>query len=353
MKKIDNIFRAKKLIEEFIAALKLDLSSMTVLTEAASGNFIVTPLIAAAAGADRVYVVSRDSGFGTREEIREYLYESMAFFHIPDEKICWIDNKEDVAESVNVVTNLGFVRPLSEAFIEKLPYDAAIPLMFESWEFRDSDIDLSACRRHKIPVLGTRETHQGLQIFSYVGMSVLKLLLENGIEVFKSHILLVSSGEYLKAVRNTLTQNGAVVKAYNPYEKAESEESLEAFLKTCDAVVVAEQRHKDVLIGKQGRHINIQWLSGTGALVIHIAGLIDYELLEKNQIRKVPPAHVQYGYMTVTTEYVGIRPVIELHAAGLKVGQAMVEGLRQYRDVDQAKHYALRHSPAMEFEGQG
>ena len=88
--------------------------------------------------------------------------------------------------------------------------------------------------------------------------------------------------------------------------------------------------------------------------------LINYKA-NKASLRNVP--HIRYfdlsivfclsfkgdGYMTVTTEYAGIRPVIELHTAGLKVGQAMVEGLRKYGNAEQAKQYALTHSPAMAF----
>ena len=53
--------------------------------------------------------------------------------------------------------------------------------------------------------------------------------------------------------------------------------------------------------------------------------------------------------MTVTTDYVGIKPVIDLHTAGLKVGQAMVEGLRRRYSLEQVRKYTLENSPAMDF----
>lgn len=350
MKRIENFFRAEKLIYETIELLKLDLSSMTVLTEAASGNFIVTPLIAAMAGADKTYVVCQNSVYGTVEEIQAYLYELMQFFDIPYERICYIEEKKSVAERVNIVTNLGFVRPITSEFIQRLPYDAAIPLMFETWEFRDSDINMNTCKVNNIPVLGTKETDSRLKIFNYVGVSVLKLLLENGIEVFKSHILLISSGEYLDSVKKVLENNGAVIKVYNPYNKYDSLDGFKDLLEHCDAVVVAEQKHKEMLLGDESGHIQISWLLKSKPIVIHIAGLVDDNLLEENQIKKQPAKRISYGYMTVTTEYAGIRPVIELHAAGLKVGQALVEGMRKYRDVGKAKTYALKYSPAMDFK---
>lgn len=349
VKKTENFSRMKKLIFETVDLLKIDLSSMTVLTEAASGNFIVTPLIAAVAGAEKVYVVCRDSKYGTKKEILMYLEEAMMCFQIPPERICYIEEKDKVAREANIVTNLGFVRPIRAEFIEKMPKDSAIPLMFESWEFRMEDIDAKACKRHNIPILGTNERHPDLKIFYYVGMSILKLLLENNIEVFKSHILLISSGGYLDAISDILYGNGANVLIYNPYEMNALSDDMKAFLEHCDAVVVAEQQNSDILIGGQDAHIDIKWLLKCRPVVVHIAGILDYDLFEKYSIVKKPEEKISYGYMTVTTEYAGIRPVIELHAAGLKVGQAMVEGLRKYNNVERAKQYALEHSPSMAF----
>ncbi len=349
VKKTKNFSRMKKLIFETVDLLKIDLSSMTVLTEAASGNFIVTPLIAAVAGAEKVYVVCRDSKYGTKKEILMYLEEAMMCFQIPPERICYIEEKDKVAREANIVTNLGFVRPIRAEFIEKMPKDSAIPLMFESWEFRMEDIDAKACKRHNIPILGTNERHPDLKIFYYVGMSILKLLLENNIEVFKSHILLISSGGYLDAISDILYGNGANVLIYNPYEMNALSDDMKAFLEHCDAVVVAEQQNSDILIGGQDAHIDIKWLLKCRPVVVHIAGILDYDLFEKYSIVKKPEEKISYGYMTVTTEYAGIRPVIELHAAGLKVGQAMVEGLRKYNNVERAKQYALEHSPSMAF----
>ena len=50
-----NIKRIEKLIPDAIDTYDLDLSGLTVFTEAASGNYVVTPLIAALAGSDRVF----------------------------------------------------------------------------------------------------------------------------------------------------------------------------------------------------------------------------------------------------------------------------------------------------------
>ena len=53
--------QAIRLIHHAIAATRLDLKGLRVLSEAATGYRRITPVLAALAGADRVYAVGRDS----------------------------------------------------------------------------------------------------------------------------------------------------------------------------------------------------------------------------------------------------------------------------------------------------
>jgi hypothetical protein len=61
---------------------------------------------------------------------------------------------------------------------------------------------------------------------------------------------------------------------------------------------------------------------------------------------------VDFGYMTVATDYLGPRPVIDLHAAGLKVGEALSRGMRAFGDTAKARDFAMSCSPAMDFDGE-
>lgn len=350
MHKISDIIRTKRLIEEVIEKLDLSLENMSVLTEAASGNFIVTPLIAAIAGADKVYVTSKDSEYGNIDQIKEYLYDLIEEFNIDKEKIIYVEEAKEIVKYVNIVTNLRGVRPINRELIQRLPYDAAIPLMWESWEARSQDIDYKVCLESNIPILGTKETDNRLRIFRYVGMTAIKLLFERNIEVFKSNILIISSGEYLKEISFVCESNGANIMKYNPFEEHVDKLELKMFLKKCDAIIVAEQTHKDFLITNTRKHINIDWIMESKPIIIHIAGKIDCELLKKYNLEKYPKKEIENGHMLVTTDYVGVRPVIELHTAGLKVGQLLVNGMRYYKDVYMAKQYALQNDIAMEFE---
>src|SRR5688572_10905388 len=57
---MDGEARARRLVSETVERLRLDLAGLTVYTEAASGPYLWTPLLAAAAGA-RVIAVAADS----------------------------------------------------------------------------------------------------------------------------------------------------------------------------------------------------------------------------------------------------------------------------------------------------
>jgi hypothetical protein len=320
---------------------------MTVLTEAAAGNFIVTPLIAALAGAKKVYVVCKDTRYGTTDEILDYLEELKKLMGIETTCIEFIEDKMLVAKDVDVVTNSGHVRPIDAKFIAKLKPNAVIPLMFESWEFRPEDIDLDACIDCNVPILGTNERDSRLHIFRYVGMCALKLLLESEIEVYKSNMLLLSSGEYLKEIETVLKNNGASVTSIDTTNHKFSSKIVG--IKEFDAIVVAEQENRECLIGKDGICIDTKLISEGCPVIVHIAGVLDYEFIKEHGLKKHPEAEISYGYMTVTTDYVGVRPVIELNAGGLKVGEELHKRMRNNGNYKEAQQYALLNSLAMEF----
>src|SRR3954470_19728674 len=62
--------RLVRLMREAIDRCDLDLDGLTVLTEAASGAYVVTPVLAAMAGAD-VVAVAAGNHYSSAQEIRE------------------------------------------------------------------------------------------------------------------------------------------------------------------------------------------------------------------------------------------------------------------------------------------
>jgi hypothetical protein len=347
MKQI-NFSRVKRLMESSIDDFALNLRGISVLTEAASGPFVVTPLIAALSGSDCIIAVTRNSRYGRASEIKRYIEELAKKLGVQKRIIITGESPYIYAKKVHLVTNLGFVRPIDERVISCLPEDSAISLMCEPWEYRKKDVDIEACRRRGIPVAGTFEEHSRLQIFRYIGLVVLKLLFEKDIEVFRSNILLIGSGKFGIETKDVLLGNGATVLHVDPYECwGHDNPDVKDFIEKADAIVIVEHQAKfSVLGGETG--IPLTWLSDTEVNVIHVCGNIDDEGLKKLGKNKYPPRKINSGYMTVTTDYLGPRSVVDLHAAGLKVGETLVKGMRLFKDDVKAVDYALKNSPAME-----
>ncbi len=69
----------KDKILKIISELQLDLSNKTVLTEAATGAYVVTSIIAAAAGA-KVIALTKSTQYGTVEDVKNQTNEIVKLF---------------------------------------------------------------------------------------------------------------------------------------------------------------------------------------------------------------------------------------------------------------------------------
>ncbi len=308
--------RLKVLMQEAIERIGLDLSDQVVLTEAASGPFISTPVLAGMAGARKVFAVTKSSQWGDAADIKK---KTMSLSKLCNcDKVLHVSEAKPIhyANEANIVTNLNFVRPISRLVIEKLAKYAVIALMWEPWEFRPSDIDFEACRDHDIVVIATNEHHPNVATFHYVGMLSLKLLLEVGLEVFGLNLVIIGSDPFGNECSAILKANGAKVTRHDPTVKWPPINDNDSIL-SADAIIVVEHQYTGELIGeKEGINFNTR-THDRDPIVIHICGVIDYEHLSRHNVKKYPANHVEFGHMTVTTAYVGPKPVVDLHCAGL------------------------------------
>lgn len=347
MRRITNLRRVERLIRRAIDCMELNLSGISVLTEAASGNFAVTSLIAAASGASQVIALTRDSSFGSAAEVTKYVGDLAGALGVASRIEITTDRKAAAESGCSLVTNLGFVRPVNREIIARLPGDASISLMWEPWEFRAEDIDIEACRESDIPVVGTRESDPRVATLHYLGSLAIKLLNEAEIEIFGSRILVVGEPPFLEPTVNALKAQDAVVRAESFSQGwSGTSHGTEEFLADCDAVVAVDHCNgRSVIGGKDG--ISPKLLASFGVSVVHICGALDDEALELAGIRKTPARRVRPGYMTVTTDYVGPRPVIDLHAAGLRVGEIIVRARRSGLSADQSVERAVASGLAL------
>jgi hypothetical protein len=335
--------RIERLIDEAVARFGLDLSGITVLTETASGPFVLTSLIAASAGGS-VIAVTRDSRFASGEDVRAHTQNCATRLGVADAVEVHVGRALERAGDADLITNLGFVRPIDERFVARMRPGAAVSLMCETWEVRPEDADVAACRAAGVPVLGTNERDRRLQTFRFVGMLALKLLLELEIEVVLSRLVVVSSEPFASPIVETLQAAGAEVRLLNTEDGADLRNpSLVKEYRQVDAVVVAEHRDRRAVVGGE-TGIPVEFLEAADARLVHITGAVHDP---GGRLRKNPPGDVVPGRMTVTTDVLGPRPVVDLHTAGLRVGQALVEAMRRMGDASDAETAALEVSPGL------
>ena len=360
-----NIKRIEKLISDAIDIYELDLSGLTVFTEAASGNYVVTPLIAALAGSDRVFAITRDSRHGTATDVRNFTSRVARILDESDLELAqrWgvgdrievvSDKSPSILSQVDIVTNLGFVRPIDKNMIAHLKPTAVLPLMWETWEFREADLDLAECRRKGIMVLGTNEREVGLNLFTYVGYLAIKLAFELEIEIYGSKVVVVGSGVFGESSVEAFDKLDADIEYIDlSIGNSLETESAKSTLRDADLVVLAEHHSPICLIGSEGQITVDELLVLSPYMsIIHIAGHINREEIDNAAIPCLPQKSAVPGYMSVTTAYLGPKPVITLHTAGLKVGEAMARTRLAGLNPIEAEKKVLRDLPlAMGFSG--
>lgn len=347
-----NELRCHRLIQKAQKKFNLNLSGLKVLTEAATGYYVLTPIIATLSGAEKVYAMTRDSKYGSVKTISKTTF-SLAKKWGVDQKIDILLSRDDerIGEA-DIVTNLGFVRPINRELISRMKETAVIPLMFETWEFREEDLDLAECKRRGIPVLGTDEHVPELDIFSYIGPLALKLTFELDIEVIHSNVIIIGGGTFGKSTVKSFKKLGANVTniQVNKGNRLDDDWVLEE-IATSDLLVFVEHVSRELLLGVNGQ-LSLEKLLqiNPGISIVHIAGVVDGNAIRQSQIPYRPKKIGSLGYMSITTDYLGPKPLIDLHTAGLNVGEAMARARLNGLTSEEAIQVALRSSPAQDFE---
>src|SRR5690606_32515835 len=120
-----------KLVKQ-VGALGLDLRSKVVLTEAATGPYVVTPILAALAGA-KVYAFCRTSRYGTVEEVFESTRKVYRDYKNLALDIEFIDTlSPEIIAQADIITSSGHLRPLNKELLQHASDTAVISLMYEA-----------------------------------------------------------------------------------------------------------------------------------------------------------------------------------------------------------------------------
>lgn len=297
----------------------LDLSGLTILTEAASGPYSVTPVLAAMAGAN-VWALAGDTQYATSLELEAIVFDLARRAGVADRVQLTREKTPEVTGAADIVTNSGQVRPIDAAMVAQMKSTAVIPLMYEGWEYRESDVDLQACRARRIPVAGTDESHPAVDALAFVGVMAIKQLHDAGVALYRSRIVLVCDNAFAPFIAQSLRGVGADV-------AETSRLTAEALSPPCDAVLFAQRPS----CGYQFNAADAGLLAGHApdAVFVHYWGDADFPALTAAGIPVWPPAPPAKGHMGILPSAVGPEPVVRLQAGGLKVGELLARGLQQ------------------------
>jgi hypothetical protein len=315
--------RMVSLMKRSIAATKLDLSSVNILTEAASGAYGATPVIAALAGAQQVYALVRPSRYGSVSQIREWIGELASEAGVTDRIELIEDISTDLVGKVDIVTNSGHLRPITADLIDYLPASAVIALMFEAWELRTGDIDLDACSRRGIPIVGINERHPQIDVFSFLGPLCVKELHDSGIPVCRDTIALVCDNDFSEYIASGLRAQGSHVEIFADAQAVYSHE--------WDAVVIALHPQPHARIGQaECRHLAS--MLPKSAVTVQFWGDVDRDAATAHGMMVWPPQPPSAGHMAVLLSDIGPEPVVRLQTGGLRAAEWIWRGNAEIED---------------------
>jgi len=308
-------------MKEAVNRCKLNLSGAVVLTEAASGAYIVTPVLAALAGAD-VVAITRTTKYGAADEITEQTMRLAALARVASRIQVITEKCADVVGRADIVTNSGHVRPINSAMIGLLKESAVISLMYEAWEFRAGDVDLEACRTRRIAVAGTNEQHPAVDVFSYLGTLAVKLLLDAGIAVYGSEILVLCDNPFAPFLEKGLRGAGARVEVAASLPAAAQKRAKDAIL------VALRPRHGYALGVGEAAFVRECF---PGAIVAQFWGDVHRAALEAASVSCWPLDPPPAGHMGILPSAAGPEPIVRLQTGGLKVGEVLWRGRGKVR----------------------
>ncbi len=309
--------RILRLARRAVADCALDLSGRQVVTEAATGAYVVTPVLAALGGAARVVAVTRETRYGTVPQVRASTLELATRAGVADRIEVVAALTEDDLATADVVTNSGHVRPLDARMASVMKPTAVVPLMYEAWELaaRSSDVDVAAMRERGVQVAGTNERHPHVDVFAYLGMMAVWQLAAAGVAVYRTRIGVLCDNDFAPFLVRGLTGAGAEV-----HHAAAAEELPDRL--DLDAIVVSmTPTGGHVVSAGDAARIARAW---PGTLLVQYWGDVDRVALAREGVPVWPAQVPQPGHMAVLPSDIGPDAIVRLQCGGLKVADVLL-----------------------------
>lgn len=301
-----------------IEALKLDLAGLTVVTEAATGAYACTPVIAAMAGAERVHAIGRASArYGSVADAERAVMTLAERAGVAGRIQVSGQIRDGVLEGCDILTNSGALRPITRTKIGRLPRDAVIALMFEAWEFRATDLDLAACRKRGIRVAAVNECHPDVAVFPYLGPLAVRLLTETGLPVPGLQVAVLCDNPFAPYIRAGLEAAGATCSLFPGTDAMQGGE--------WDAVLVALDPARNVPLGR--RALTRLAALAPNARIAQFWGDIDRRVARHLGLGPIwPVSEPAPGHMGLLLNSLGHEPIVRLQTGGLRAAAILRRG---------------------------
>lgn len=327
-----------KLIKQ-VKALNLNLEGKVILTEAASGAYIVTPLLAAIAGA-KVYAFSKTTSYGTVEEIfanTQQIIDQNKHLNLDITLIKELT--PEIIKSADIITNSGHLRPLDKSKLQYAKDCVVIPLMYEAWEWRDSDMDLEYIKSRGFKIGATNERHPEIDVFNYLGDMAVKQIFDAGICTYGNDFLLICNNDFGPFIAKTLSKLcsslGVIDLESNKskYDLAQIDWiggfptlNIPEKYRKSEAILFTAYPFDQKWIGEE-LPINIHSLISQidDPFVLRYCGDVDTTILNKYNVNYFPK-EVKSGHMGILPSEIGFDPIIRLQSGGLKVAECLISG---------------------------
>ena len=333
-----------KLIKQ-VRALNIDLKDRVVLTEAASGAYVVTPIIAAIAGA-KVYAYCKDTSYGTFEEIVNLTLKYTEAFKGDKLDITFVKElTPQIISEADIITNSGHLRPLDKEKLRHAKDTVVIPIMYEAWELRDADIDVEYCKERGFKLAATNERHPDVDVFNYLGDMAIKMIFDAGLTPYKNNFTLISNNDFGPYIAKVVSKNCEKLAVCDTLENKSKYDGLNIewignfpdfdsseITKNSEAVIFTASPFEKTWIKKGEATISVEKIKSTfdKPYILRFCGDID-ETIE-SEINFFP-LKVRSGHMGILPSEIGFDPIIKLQSGGLKVGELLLNNHNKYNDI--------------------
>jgi hypothetical protein len=265
------------------------------------------------AGAE-VIAITRTTKYGAAEEIAEQTRQLAAMAGVAPRIQVVTHKHAEIVQRADIVTNSGHVRPIDAVMIGQMKETAVIPLMYEAWEFRSCDVDLDGCRARGIAVAGTNERNPAIDVFSYLGNMAVKLLMDAGVALHGSEVLVLCDNAFAPFIEKGLRGSGASVEVARRLQAPSTPEPK-------DAVLVALTPKSDSALGAADAALIREYFPG--AVLAQYWGDVDRTALIAAGVPCWPGAAPDPGHMGILPSALGPEPIVRLQSGGLRVGEIL------------------------------